>query len=90
MLTFTIPMCLILLVTSQCIIAYPTNSETIALSSSNTMKQRRFDNLRLKRNLGLFQQHEIANHFNDELPANFDELFVIVPRPNNHKRLIDF
>lgn len=81
-------MCLILLVTSQCLMAYPMDSE--AMPSLASIKHGQANNQRIKRNLGLYQQHEIANRLNDEFPANFDDLFMIVPRPNNRKRLIDF
>ena len=71
--------------TSQYINAYPSTS----LKSINPHDP---INLRLKRDSGFLQHHEL-NNYNDDIPTSFDDTFPyiysIIQR-QNHKRLIDF
>jgi hypothetical protein len=86
MIAFTVPLFIVILLTSQCINAYPSGS---SLGTKNINQI----NLRLKRDFGLLQHHDSTNHFNDDIPLNFEEnlpfIYSIIPR-QNRKRLIDF
>jgi len=86
MIAFTVPLLVVLLVTSQYISAYP-SAPSIGMKNNHPI------NPRLKRDFGLAQHHELANHFNDDTPFNFEEnlpyIYSIIQRPNR-KRLIDF
>ncbi|CAF2519478.1 unnamed protein product [Rotaria sp. Silwood2] len=86
MFVYSVPLLVILLMTSQYIIAYPS-------ILSKGIKYNHPINLRLKRDLGYLQHHELANNYNDDIPANFNEnlpyIYSIIQR-QNHKRLIDF
>ncbi|CAF0750343.1 unnamed protein product [Adineta steineri] len=86
MVAFTVPLLVVLLVTSQCMYAYP------SASSLNTRYNHPM-NLRLKRDFGYLQHHELANNFNDYIPSNIDESLQYaypINQRQNRKRLIDF
>jgi hypothetical protein len=85
MIAFTVPFLALILMTSQYITAYP----SIGKNTNYPMVSR------LKREFAVFQHHDLANNYKDEIPLNFDEnlsspyVYSIIPRPNR-KRLIDF
>jgi len=87
MIAFTASLFIVLLVTtSQYIHAYPSASSSIGTKNNQPI------NLRLKRDLGLLQHHQLTNSYND-LPYNFDENFPYIysmVQRRNLKRLIDF
>jgi hypothetical protein len=86
MIAFTVPLLVVVLLTSQYINAYPS-------ASSIDGKKNHPINLRLKRDFGLLQHHELTNRLNDDIPLNYEESLPyirwIIQRPNR-KRLIDF
>jgi len=86
MVAFTVPLLVVLLVAGQYIHAYPSAS-SIGTQNIHPM------NLRLKRDSGFLQHHELANNFNDNMPSNIDDnlpyIYSILQR-QNRKRLIDF
>ena len=86
MVAFTVPLLVVLLVTSQYLHAYPSPS-SMGTKDNHPM------NLRLKRDFGFLRHHELANNFNDDLPSNIDEnlqyIYPVIHR-QNRKRLIDF
>ena len=86
MIAFTVPLLVVLLVTSQYIHAYP--------SASGMNVKNNHPNLRLKRDFGLLQHHDTANNYNGDLPSNIDEyipyLYGGSISRQNRKRLIDF
>jgi hypothetical protein len=86
MIAFTIPLFIVVLLTSQYINAYPSGS---SIGKKNIYPT----NLRLKRDFGVLQHHDLINRFNDDIPLNFEEnlpfIYSIIPR-QNRKRLIDF
>jgi len=77
-----IALLVVLLVTSQYLNAYP-------LESSIGTKNHYPINLRLKRDYGLLQHHEVANDIPFNLDENFPNIYWIIHGPNR-KRLIDF
>ncbi|CAF3519085.1 unnamed protein product [Rotaria sp. Silwood1] len=72
--------------TSEYIIAYPS-------ILSKGIKHNHPINLRLKRDFGYLQHHDLTSNDNDDMPTNYDEnlpyIYSILQR-QNHKRLIDF
>jgi hypothetical protein len=86
MIAYTVPLLVVLLVACQCLNAYPS-------ASGVDVKYNHPINLRLKRDFGLVQHHELANNYNDGLPLNIDEYlsypYASISR-QNRKRLIDF
>lgn len=83
MIAFTVPLIAVILLTSQCINAYP----------SMDGKTNHPINPRLKRDYGVLQHHDLVNHFNEDVPFNYEEnlpyLYSLIQRANR-KRLIDF
>jgi hypothetical protein len=88
MIAFTVPLLVVLLVTSQCINAYPSAASGMNVKNNHPI------NLRLKRDYGLLQHHDLANNYNGDLPLNIDEylpyLYGGSISRQNRKRLIDF
>ena len=84
MIAFTVPILVVLLITSQCMDAHPSAS-SIGLKDNH-----RSLNFRLKRDFGYLQRHELANLYNDEIPEESLQYgYAFVPH-QTRKRLIDF
>jgi hypothetical protein len=86
MVAYTVPLLVVLLVASQCMLAYPSEA---AASLKNNYRS----NFRLKRDFGYLQQHGLASLLNDDSPSSFDDgmPFAYMPvQRQARKRLIDF
>lgn len=86
MVAYTVPMLVVLLVASQCLLAYPSDA---AAGFKNNYRT----NFRLKRDFGYLQRHELANLLNEEMPASLDDGLALAYAPAHRqarKRLIDF
>ena len=86
MVALTVPLLVVLLVASQCMLAYPS-------AAAAGLKNNYRSNFRLKRDFGYLQRHELASILNDEIPSSLDDglpyAYVPVQR-QARKRLIDF
>ena len=86
MFVYPVPLLVILLMTSQFINAHPS---ALSKGTNNNHPM----HLRLKRDFGYLQRHELANNYNDDMPSGFDEnsplIYSLIQR-QNRKRLIDF
>ncbi|UJR09023.1 hypothetical protein I4U23_013272 [Adineta vaga] len=84
MIASTIPLLVVLLITSQCMDAYPSASSTDLKINHHPL------NFRLKRDFGYLQRHELANIFNDDTPEESLPYGYSFIARQNRKRLIDF